>query len=864
MERMQFIRYSLLVTGTFLLLFSTMPITDRSNDVNQYREDTVSEESRGEEGLLNLPAWNVGNYWTFRRYAHCIDSEGYEYDQWDNRTLMVATVSEIYTGYGSPVECYNLTLTGDVRNYREAEMDTAEYGFDFGVVPYKTVFTGTVSGYLLLERSTLATVQEFKAMDGSAYVYDLEPALLNTYFEGTYDFWDLNYLNYTPAMKDFTFPHDSGDSFHTNTRIDFFTKSYLDIEGGQTRYNSLYYTLEDDVVVSTEEVGMNEEDAYKTGDTLRCMKLVYTNNGGAIHSDDPNCPDPPQGGTRTAYLSPETGWFARYTYTNHVGTLSSGYIMESTEYLKETNYAGRDPVVEEVEFDAENVTNSGEDSVLLTAVVFDPDGSLDIEKVEADLSGLNVGLMEMLDDGTGVDETAGDGVFSLLVDIADSVNAGAHLIEVTVYDLNGNTGTNESTLTVLVKNEPPNVFSGFTSPTTLYNDGVTEVKFTAEVDDPNGAKDIASVTCDLQLLGGDADASMLDDGTGGDDYSGDGKYTVLHTIPITVTSDTYSVVFTATDGGNEIGTLAVDVVVYEFIPVIAPTIVKAKSVPEEAFVEPDLEILLTVEVEDGNGLDTIVSVEGDLTEIGGDDEQMFNDDGSRGDEKADDGEFSYRASIDEDILADEGVKDKVFSIPVIVTDDTYETATCTINITLAEPNSPPSITSASASIDSIFNDGKEEVTVTVEIMDNDTLADLVGAWIDLSTVGGSEMELETDDSDIFKWGDYEYTFTVPSSVKGGTYKITIRVEDSEGNTDTHELEIEVVNRPGVGDDDDDTGDDDTGDDDTTDDDNPDDDDISDDDETGGRSEKKGSPGFSVLFVIGIVGLLLVVKRRWMQ
>ena len=863
MERMEFIRYSLFASVALLLVISAVPIMDRNSDVERPTKAAVSEESRSENGLLNLPAWEIGNYWSFRRYAHCIDSEGYEYDHWDNRTLTVATTDENYLGYGNPVECYNLTITGDVRNYREAEMDTAEYGFDYGVVPYKTVFTGTVSGYILMEKSTLATVQEVKAMDGSAYVYDLEPAFLNPILGGTYDFWDLNYLNYTPAMKDFTFPHGSGVSFHVSTRIDFFSKSYLDIEGGQTRYNSLYYMLEDDVVVSTEDVAMDEEDAYRTGDSLTCLKLVYTNNGGEIHSDDPNCPDPPQGGTRTAYLSPETGWFARYSYINHYGTLSSGYIMESTEYLKETNYVGRDPIVENVEFDSENVTNSGEDSVVLTADVFDPDGSLDIEKVEADLSGLNIGLMELSDDGTGGDETAGDGMYSISLDIADSVNAGDHRIDVTVYDLNGNSGTNHSTLTILVKNEPPNVFSGFTNPTTLYNDGITEVKFTAEVDDPNGANDIVSVACDLQLLGGDAKAVMLDDGTGGDDYSSDGKYTAMHIIPITVIPDTYSIEFTARDGNDEIGTLSVDLVVNEYIPVIAPVIVKATSIPEETFVGPDLEILLTVEVTDGNGLDTILSIEGDLTEIGGDDEQMFNDDGSRGDEKADDGIFSYRASIDEDILANEGVKEKVFSIPVTVTDDTYETAAGVINITLTEPNSPPYITYASFSIDSVFNDGKEEVTVTVEVTDNDTIADVMGVWVDLSPIGGSETELLTDDSEAFKWGDYKHTFTVPSSVKAGVYWIIVRVEDSEGNGDMRELGIEVINRPGI-DDDDDKPDDDTDDDDTGDDDKPDDDDISDDDETGGESEKKGSPGFSVLFVIGILGLLLVVKRRRMK
>jgi len=151
MERTKNLSYTILASVISLLLLSTMPVTNRSVDFDRGREVTVSEASRSTNGLLNLPVWEVGNYWTFRRYAHCIDSEGYEYDQWDNRTLTVADADEIYSGYGTPVKCYNLTYAGDVRNYREAEMDTAEYGFDYGVVPYKTVFTGTVSGYILME-----------------------------------------------------------------------------------------------------------------------------------------------------------------------------------------------------------------------------------------------------------------------------------------------------------------------------------------------------------------------------------------------------------------------------------------------------------------------------------------------------------------------------------------------------------------------------------------------------------------------------------------------------------------------------------------------------------------------------------------
>ncbi len=859
MNNKNFIYAFLAILMTILFLLSAVPITTRSSSFGKNHDISSEEVERSNGGALNLPVWENGNYWSYRRSARCIDSEGYEYDQWDNHTYTVSSTSEMFTGYGAPVECYNLTLTGDTQNYREAEMDTAEFGFDFGVVPYKTTFSGTVSGHLLVEKSTLATVRDFKALDGSAYIYDLEPAALNAIFSGTYDFWDFNFMNYTPALKDFSFPQNTGDAFHVSSRIDYFTKSHLDIEGGQTRYNSLYYQMEDDVDVSMDDVSMDESDAYQSGNTLSCMKLLYTNNGGEMHSDNPDTPEAPDGGTRTSYISPEVGWYAKYTYNNHFGTLSSGYVIEATEYLKDTNYAGRYPVVENVQFDRANVTNSGDESVLLTCSVADPDGFMDIEKVEADLSGLKIGVVELLDDGTSGDDTAGDDKFSISIDIADSVSTGEHVIDVTVYDRNGNTGSGESTLTVLQKNEAPNVFSGFTHPSKVYNDGLTEVKITAEVDDPNGLDDVVGVSADLHLLGGNGETDMLDDGTNGDTYSSDGKYTVMHIIPISIAPGTYAVEFTATDAGNEVDTLSVDVVVHEYIPVIAPQIIDTECTPEEAFVGPDLEILLTVKIEDGNGLDSVLSVEGDLRDIHGDGHQLFHDDRSNGDKSSGDGIYSYLVSIDEDILKDEGMKEKSFSIPVTVTDDTYETAIGTINFTLKKPNSPPWISSVSASMESVFNDNKEEMTVFVEIIDNDTLEDITGVWIDLSDLGGGQIELDTDTSAHFKTGEYEHTFTVPSTVEGGVYKITLEVEDSAGNRATFEYKIEVVDRYGPTDDDDDTADDDTTSEDDTDDDITDDDEPT--DETDRGEEKAESPGFSLFLIVITIGIVLFIGRR---
>lgn len=828
---------------------------DSRSTLSTPSETIEAEGSREGNTALNLPVWDVGNYWSLRREAHCIDYEGYEYLQWDNRTFTVESTDEMFDGYGDPVECYKLTLSGNVQNYREAELDTAEYGHDYGTVPYKTKLDATITGYLLLEKETLGRVQEYRQTTGTADIFDLEPAILNPIFGGDHDYWDYTYLNYTPPMNDYALPRNFGDTYHVSSRLDMYAETKIDLDD-QPRVLDMYYLMEDDVVVSREDVTLDEGDAFNSGEPMKCMKFIFTNNGGEHHSDNPNATMPPEGGTRTKYLSTVTGWYSQCEFAEHFGQIASGYIIESNEYLKDTNYGGRDPVVTEITFIDNNVTNGGDESVLIAACITDPDGMMDLDNVEVDLDSLGLGTLELFDDGTSGDETAGDGVYSLSIDITDSVDADDYLVEVTAFDLNENEGGGSATLTVVEPNEPPQVFSAIIFPATVYNDGLTEIRLTARVSDPNGPGDIAEVLGDISDIGGNADVPMNDDGVNGDESAGDGKYSLLHVVPDTVTPGDHTVEIAVKDTAGEEASHSITVHISEFIPVISPEIIRSKSYPEEVMAG-ELEVLLTVEVKDENGLDTIVSVEGNLKDVSGDSTQKFYDDATNGDEKKEDGIYSYETSIPKDILSGEGVNEKIFSLPVTVTDNTYESVEGIINVTVRQPNSPPVIERVFADIDSVFNDGKEDITITAEVSDDDTLADIERVWLNLAPLDGDEIDLVTDTPDVFKTGDYTCTFKVPTSVDAGTYRVIVTVEDSKGNSATMECSVEVVERHKIDrEDDDDTG---PGDDDSS---GDDDDATGDDDDTGGvDGDAKGSPGFGLILLLSSVIVIVVLRRR---
>ncbi len=162
--------------------------------------------------------------------------------------------------------------------------------------------------------------------------------------------------------------------------------------------------------------------------------------------------------------------------------------------------------------------------------------------------------IQLSDDGSGVDVTAGDGEFSgrLAFELTQS-EAGAFRVRVRALDVAGfESNAREQTLLIVRENEPP-LLSNIVAPDTvlLPATGSTLVRMTVDADDPDGLDDIQEVY--FRSL----DSSdplrrffLLDDGDSngsGDAVAGDGTYSIIVQLPSTTTRKTYRFAFQAAD-----------------------------------------------------------------------------------------------------------------------------------------------------------------------------------------------------------------------------------------------------------------------------------------------------------------------------
>ncbi len=90
---------------------------------------------------------------------------------------------------------------------------------------------------------------------------------------------------------------------------------------------------------------------------------------------------------------------------------------------------------------------------------------------------------------------------------------------------------------------PPLLSEAAASPDTVLPG--EDVLFSTRVDDAGGG--IGDVYVDLSSLGGDPDAALNDDGTGGDQQAGDGVFSALFTLPEDASGGLHQITFAATD-----------------------------------------------------------------------------------------------------------------------------------------------------------------------------------------------------------------------------------------------------------------------------------------------------------------------------
>jgi len=162
-----------------------------------------------------------------------------------------------------------------------------------------------------------------------------------------------------------------------------------------------------------------------------------------------------------------------------------------------------------------------------------------ISSVTVDASGLGLGTLTLLDNGTGGDVTANNGVYSADVAIPFTTSPGAVTLPFTVTDLQAN--SYQGNLPALTVTLP----TATLTPTTAVVGSEPKITVTMQ---SGGlpATNIASVEVDASAIGAGT-VALNDAGLNGDTTANDGIYSRNVRIPLTATPGVVSMSYTATD-----------------------------------------------------------------------------------------------------------------------------------------------------------------------------------------------------------------------------------------------------------------------------------------------------------------------------
>lgn len=162
--------------------------------------------------------------------------------------------------------------------------------------------------------------------------------------------------------------------------------------------------------------------------------------------------------------------------------------------------------------------------VTLTTKVSDPSGLDNIKGVRADMSSIGkLPNMMLVDNGLWGDTKANDGVFTLQTSVSFGVLSGAKEIPIAVSNKSGWVAINKTNLEV---ESNPLISEGQAAPPTIRADGITNVLFSAKVENPGRQEDLKEVTINLTSIGLESNVRMWDNGTHGDIKAGDKIFSV--------------------------------------------------------------------------------------------------------------------------------------------------------------------------------------------------------------------------------------------------------------------------------------------------------------------------------------------------
>ncbi len=458
----------------------------------------------------------------------------------------------------------------------------------------------------------------------------------------------------------------------------------------------------------------------------------------------------------------------------HLDSIGTSRVFEVEAY----GYLNHPPVIEASMIDPDLIPDDGSVQPLVATSVKDEDGN--IQSVTIDLLSISGNSQQrMYDDASNGDETSGDGIYSYR--IRKKMDQGEHIFKITVKDTKG--GRAYDNVTIVVEDiahftKAPDIIDKGVFPMGVPNDGITTSVVWAIVEDDEG--DLERVEVDLSEVGGEDAVRMYDDGTSGDNFAGDGNFSVEFTVSPLIALSIYQVEITAYDrAGHETSTKTwVDVI----LPPVPPVILAASTLPEEVPNDATSKVVLSVVVEDDN--DDVESVWVDLTPLKGPNFVDLKDDGISPDMSAGDGTWTVEFTVGYSVS--DGLKGK---IDVIAEDSTGLRGTISFSLTVTKANVPPdlvtyNVTDSDGAPVTEFSEG-EKVIINVLALDDDL--DILTVRVDLSDFDSSPLTLTDDDED----GRFNGDFTIPENTSAGSYNITITVSDPAGATDHVRIRIMI-------------------------------------------------------------------------
>lgn len=191
-----------------------------------------------------------------------------------------------------------------------------------------------------------------------------------------------------------------------------------------------------------------------------------------------------------------------------------------------------------------SLKNNGEDSALVTISIMDDEG---IENVNIDLSPIGGDeVTTMLDDGTDGDLAPSDNIYSISILAEPNCTGGFKELIISVIDTGNNIVTCPAYVNILEWNRAPLIITQTTQP--LKNDGVDNTLLSALVTDLEN--NLQSVWVNLTIILGEEIAPLYDDGTHGDEISGDNIYSLEISVDRNVSEKTLVLNVSALDKGG--------------------------------------------------------------------------------------------------------------------------------------------------------------------------------------------------------------------------------------------------------------------------------------------------------------------------